>query len=217
MTWQTPAGHAAQFRYRELTNDWNVISSVTTGNEYDLPIGLSGWAIDVGAHIGAVTVALALDNPKLHVIAVEPIPDNLFLLAQHIEANGLADRVVVIDGAAGTDGRVVYGGEGESAEHHAFVGNNEWSLAAPGASSLTAQCWSLSAILHRHKVREVAFLKIDCEGCEWSFLADPAIAKVQRIHGEWHPPGTFAQLGGLLPAHDVQAVGEHGFTAVRRA
>src|SRR5690349_16687276 len=32
----------------------------------------------------------------------------------------------------------------------------------------------------------VSFLKIDAEGAEWQFLADPAVERVDRIHGEYH-------------------------------
>ena len=60
-------------------------------------------------------------------------------------------------------------------------------------------------------------LKIDCEGCEWAFLADPAIGKVEIIVGEIHPPGTQLQLVKLLTkTHYVEFIGEHGFRAVLR-
>lgn len=216
-TWTTPGGYHALLAYRPHTNDWNVLNSVNRpGDEYSLPTGLSGWALDIGGHIGAVSIALAYDNPDLRVLCVEPIPENVQLARANIAANGLSERVTILDGAAGTDPLVVYGGTGESAEHHAFVGNNEWSLVASGSQSLTARCYSLTALLRRTKSARIALLKIDCEGCEWSFLADPAIAKVDRIVGEWHPPGTAGRLVGLLPVHDVTFVGEHGFTAVLR-
>lgn len=218
-TWITPAGHFATFEYREQTNDWNVLSSVNRpGDEYNLPTGWSGWALDIGAHLGAVSIALALDNPELRVLAVEPLPDNLRLLRLNIDANGLSDRVTIVDGVAGTDPLVTYGGEGPSAEHHGFIGNNEWSLIASGAERLIAQCYSLKGLMAKVKAKRLAFLKIDCEGCEWSFLDTPAIAKVERITGEWHPPGTVARLRALLEGtHDVTLVGEHGFEAVLRA
>ncbi|HXI79840.1 MAG TPA: FkbM family methyltransferase [Verrucomicrobiae bacterium] len=217
--WMTPGGHMATFTYRERTNDWNVLSSVNVpGDEYRLPTGLTGWALDIGGHIGAVTVALALDNPDLSVLCIEPIPDNLGIIRENIAWNGLGDRVRLVDGVAGTDPLVTFGGEGEPAEHHAFVGNNQWALTASGAETVMARCYSLAAIIRSLKAASIAFMKIDCEGCEWSFLDSPAIAKVERIVGEWHPPGTVARLRALLErTHDVTLVGEHGFEAVRRA
>ena len=217
--WTTPSGHAATMEFREGTNDWNVLSSVNRpGNEYDLPTGLAGWALDIGAHLGGVSIALALDNPELRVLAVEPQPDNLRLLHLNIGYNSLTDRITVVDGVAGTDPLVTYGGHGQSAEHHAFIGNNEWSLVASGSETISARCYSLSGLMRRIRAQSIAFMKIDCEGCEWSFLADPAIGKVSRISGEWHPPGIAERLSKLLdPTHVVTFIGDHGFAAVLRA
>jgi len=217
MIWMTPAGHPATFAYRDGTNDWNVINSVTTNDEYALPTGLSGWALDIGAHLGSVSVALALDNPGLQVLAVEPLEDNLRFLRANIAANGLTERITVIEGVAGTDPLVTFGGRGSSAEHHGFIGNNEWSLVASGAETMTARCWSLAGLIRRVN-GPITFAKIDCEGCEWSFLDTPLVARLQRITGEWHPPGTAERLAGLLvKTHELTFIGEHGFAAVRRA
>lgn len=213
--WLTPGGHPATFTYRERTNDWNVISSITTNDEYALPRGLSGWALDIGGHLGGVSIALALDNPGLRVLCVEPLPDNVALARLNIAANGLSERIEVIEGAAGSDGTIAWGGSGESEEHHAFVGNNQWALEAPEHHTTEARCYSLSAFMR--KAKRVAFMKIDCEGCEWSFLADPAVSRVERLAGEWHPPGTRERLFALLNAtHEVTWIGEHGFAAVAR-
>ena len=75
--WTTPHGHPASFYYRAETNDWNTISStMAPHDEYAIPSGLSGVAVDLGAYLGSVAIGLALDNPDLRVIAVEPVPPN---------------------------------------------------------------------------------------------------------------------------------------------
>jgi hypothetical protein len=133
--------------------------------------------------------------------------------------------VFVLQGSAGSDPVVRYGGTGnDPAEHHAFVGNTQFIVDGVPHESVTLACYSLSALMET--IPTLAFLKIDCEGCEWSFLADPAIGRVERIVGEFHPPGRGA-VGGLLdvgaalrgllePTHDVTTIGEHGFKAVLR-
>jgi FkbM family methyltransferase len=215
--WTTPAGAHARYTYRSDTADWNVLSSIhAPTDEYGIPTGLSGWAFDIGGYLGAVSIALALDNPGLSVLCVEPVPDNLRLIEANIAANGVSDRVFVLQGSAGSDPVVRYGGTGnDPAEHHAFVGNTQFIVDGVPHERVTLACYSLTALMET--IPTLAFLKIDCEGCEWSFLADPAIGRVERIVGEWHPPGSWAELERLLePTHVLTAIGEHGFKAVLR-
>lgn len=215
-TWTTPHGHPANYMYRTDTNDWNTLNSIHHSDEYRLPEGLSGWAFDIGGYLGGVAIALALDNPELKVLCVEPIPDNVRLIRQNLALNGLDGRVVVVEGVVGSDPRVLYGGAGN--EHHAFVGNSYFARDASKPSKLTATCHTLTQLLRLAKTTRVAFLKIDVEGAEWDALTDPAVAKVAVIRGEWHPTDghTGTDLVDLLPMHDVTLEGEYGFTAVLR-
>jgi FkbM family methyltransferase len=214
-TWTTPDGHDVFMAYRDGTNDWNTISSVMTNDEYRMH-DISGTAVDVGAHIGSATVAMLIDNPDLHVHAVEPIPDNLELLRFNLEQNGLTDRCTVIEGMVGTD-TVEYGFTGtEAAVHHAYIGN---ATGLGGTATLTATA-------RRVRLAEfwsVDFLKIDCEGGEWGFLDTPAVGNVALIVGEWHPVGGHTQgdmLALLGKTHvvtfDGPQTGPGGFRAERR-
>lgn len=210
--WLTPHGNEAVMHYRGNSSDWNTISSVMGPNdEYAIPTGLTGWAVDIGAHVGAVTIALALDNPGLQVIAIEPVPPNADLLAANVRENGLADRVRVIRGAAGlTEPVSVWWGHvgNESAEHHAFIGNNSIAYDHGGPidhqTTEYAEPVSLSQIVGW--VGRIAWLKIDAEGAEWDVLRDPALRFVDHITGEYHPVRgkCRSDLAPLLDAtHDV--------------
>lgn len=216
--------------YREDTSDWNTISSVLDHDEYHLRgLTLMGLAIDVGAHCGAVTVALAVDNPGLHVIAVEPLPDNVRLLRENTGANGIADRVTIIPRPVGRSGDTVtvrWGFQGnETALHHAFIGNS--TLGTPDMPHDSAKM-SAVGIVDLVGQGEVAFLKIDCEGGEWGFLDDPAVSRIALIVGEYHPvplpdgtSGRRSLLEALLtPTHDLEVEGPEAglgaFRAVRR-
>lgn len=218
--WQTPAGNRARFTYRQDTNDLNTINAALDDDEYQLPKGLRGLALDIGAHLGSVTVALALDNPALRVYAVEPVPENAVLLRENIVANGLTGRVRVIEGAAGK-GRVTvrYGFRGnEIAEHHAWIGNALLVDPTTEATELDLPAWSLSELA----TEQVAFAKVDIEGAEFQLLDDPAVALVRTFAGEWHPShGTQRDILRLLSrTHDVVFTGPQtgpgGFRAVRR-
>ena len=222
---RTPRGNPATMHYRTDSSDWNTLYSALNEDEYGLAgYALTGLALDIGAHIGAVTVALALDNPDLHVIAVEPVPDNARLLRENVVLNGLKDRVTVIEGAAGSgEVTVWYGYRGsETAEHHAFIGNSSLAYDHGGENEhdeITYQGVTLSDLADG----DVALLKIDNEGGEYDFLADPAVSRCERIVGEWHNVRGHVQtdIASLLGATHVVTFsgpvgGPGGFLAVRR-
>ena len=217
----TPAGADVYMTIRAGTNDHNTAYSCLDENEYDLPVGLSGIAWDIGGYIGAVTIGLALDNPDLRIVTVEPVPDNCDLLWRNVLAAGVEDRVALIRGAVGRHGKTVdvaYGYRGsEAAEHHAFVGNSTLAL---GTDHETIRYPALTVRdLLEHGVPD--FVKIDTEGAEWDFFDSAYTSQLPLIVGEWHPIGgrTVADVAQLFPDHRYVTftgpqAGPGGFRAV---
>lgn len=193
-----PRGGTIRMLTRPDTVDGDICTSSIIQDEYglaDLP-PMSGLAVDVGAHIGSVTVMLAVMNPGLFVKAVEIVPENVELLRQNAELNGVDDRIEVIPYAAGGPdemSRVCFMhhrshpvATPEYVRKHRHIGNSFWSPAYEGAfdsEAIEVPTRSLGDIIEDNAC---AFLKIDAEGCEWEFLRDPAVAQVDRIHGEFH-------------------------------
>ena len=195
--WRTPKGNVAIFEFRNGTSDWNTLQSCTAEDEYGLrALRLSGVALDIGAHIGGVSIGLAIDNPDLRVIAVEAVPDNAALLEHNATLNGVADRLTVLNAAAaapGVDSVVInYGYRGnEAAEHHAWIGNItmlEGQGGRPDHDEVRVPGVSLTG-LFALAPEPVSFAKVDCEGGEYGFLSDPAVRFLPRIVGEYHPLG----------------------------
>lgn len=239
--WVTPRGRKVLMNFRDDTNDWNTITSVMDeSDEYDLRgLQVRGVAWDIGAHIGAVTVALLADNPELRVVAVEPVAENSNILWTNVWHNGYHNRAAIVRAAAGQPGiaetilHVNFRGD-ELAEHHAFVGTTEVG------NSYAIEAWREGADHDRLTVpvvdfaslvevggAEPALIKIDAEGAEYAFLQAPETAQVPLILGEWHnvPFGGRERseqqdLIDLLPNHDVTfsgpVGGPGGFLAVRR-
>jgi FkbM family methyltransferase len=212
----TPKRHReAFFHTRNDTNDGALVLGIVKDDEYNLRQlpNLSGTAIDIGAHIGAVTVALALDHPDLRVIAVEAVPENVAVLRANVTSNDLEDRVVVIEAAAAEPGRkrvsMLWGYRSAGDEPVAYVKD----------SRFIANIYDKRADADRHSVpaidldtlmdgmERLDLLKIDCEGCEWSVLRSPRAKDVTRIFGEFHNEGGLAGLDALLPSHDVRQFG----------
>ena len=216
----TPRGRAVAMWVRADTNDWNTLASCLNEDEYGLRgRELKGVALDIGAYLGSVSIAMLLDHPELRVVAVEPIPENVNLVWRNAVINGVADRLTVHEAAVG-DGKPItiryrYG-TSESDLHHAFVGNSALT------SGDVAHERRIVPTLIPSDLPAADFVKIDCEGGEWPFFAAGSDTRFGHIVGEWHPVdgGSQERLCTLLPGHDVTFSGPEkgpgGFLAVRR-
>lgn len=232
--WPTPKGNTYVSWWRDGTNDWNTISSCTTHDEYETRgLFLRGWALDVGGYLGSVGIPLAIDNPDLRVIIIEPVPENAKLIRDNIVLNGMQERVRVLEAVAAAPGEetggVAYGWRAPGTpqqvnyEVHHFVGGSTLALDNPGVphEEATVPAYSISALLSLVDAERFSFMKIDCEGCEAKFLTDlTGIALVDHIIGEWHPPYVDeAGVHALLDDTHIVETGGTGpgwFKAVRR-
>lgn len=230
----SPRGVTARIKVREDTNDAATIHStfwtpdrLVLHDEYGLEaLHLTGWALDIGAHIGSVSLALALDNPDLRIVAVEAVPENAALLAENAALAGVSDRVHVVHAAAAAPGdtRAVirygpYERSGIPAEHaqqSRFIGNLDVDHGPHGVTA-SVRAVSLDHLMERFGIERVGFLKIDCEGCEWRFLASPSIGRVDLIVGEYHVHGLTAIASVLEGTHRVESLHQDGGFGLFRA
>lgn len=221
-TFATRKGHSVQAGIRPETTDENSVRSCLVEDEYGLAERTwTGTAIDVGAHVGGVTLALLADNPSLHVVVVEALPANVEVIRANLFRNGFEGRATVIEGAASCGSEpveVAYGASDTDFAHlHRFIGGAVWQDSGP---TVTVPAVSLTTLVERYG--PISLVKIDCEGCEWSFLDDPAVSEVEEFRGEYHPRNGNgpARLRAMLePTHvvtldDAEPFGP--FRAVRR-
>lgn len=202
----TPRGHRAVLHVREGTSDLSVAGSTFAGvagsplvDEYGLAdTHITGRFVDVGAHIGTVTIAVLLDNPEATALLVEPIPENISVIVENLAANGLLDRAQILTGAVGTNA-ITYGFRGsELATTNRYIGN---LTVAPqrGSKRIEVRRVTLADLL------PAAAMKVDCEGGEWALFADPAITTVPIIFGEYHSgPGAEGVLATFNKTHRVE-------------
>lgn len=214
----TPHGRPYEMSVRPGTSDWNTVNACAfPHDEYHLPEGLDGWALDVGAHIGACAIPLLLDNPGLRVVAIEALPENADMLRANAARNGVTDRLVLYTGAASdsTDKVAIYYAPDDP--QHEFIGNREGPGGRPGVVADGITLWAASRYPGVEAAGGFAWAKIDCEGCEHRFLDSPDVARIAHIEGEHHPPEGIARVHELLDAtHDVEHVsGEDHFGAFR--
>jgi FkbM family methyltransferase len=216
---RTPAGNNVVYELRPGTSDWNTANACTeVGNEYALPTGMTGWALDVGAHIGAVAVAYLIDNPQAHMVAVEALPENVDYIYRNLRRNGLETRAVVFNRAASNlDHGTTWIGYGEVRDPtriHEFIGNAN----APGDSrGIDVLNINLRRIRETLFIDEFEWMKIDCEGCEYPLFAEPEEnAHIRTIVGEVHYGAKRLHMV-LNTTHDLQADADFGpFWAQRK-
>ena len=97
---------------------------------------------DVGAYIGLYTIALAKRaGPSGPVVAFEPDSANFVALREHIELNGVADRVQLRETAIGDSNRLV--GFAASASSESAIASGD----RPGNGRASVKCETLDEVL----------------------------------------------------------------------
>lgn len=210
---RTPNGRAVAFTVRMDTNDGALVAGILAMDEYQLRRRhFSGWAIDVGAHVGAITVALAKDNRDLRVLAIEPVASNAELVKANAERNEVADRVTVITRAASAPGVKYENILTEFTGYDTSVIDDEYVWGSRFVGNLLkgdghtdkVKAIDLGEAIAMTGAERISLLKIDCEGCEYAFLRSPDIVKVDRIVGEYHDNDTYSTLHAILePTHRI--------------
>ncbi len=147
----------------------------------DLPLVPGDVVIDIGAHVGIISIYLAKRYPGIRVYAFEPALANWKRLIRNIAANQ-ATGVTPYNWAVTGDGRLVK-----------MMGNPEinsggMSLvsgigAGPIISSVT-----LASIFSNLEINHCALLKIDCEGSEYEILTagEALLDRVDYLRAEFH-------------------------------
>jgi FkbM family methyltransferase len=142
--------------------------------------------LDVGANVGISAMMMARwCGSEGHIYAFEPSPTPKKLLAQHLELNGLADRVTIsecaLSDAEGTATFYASGISGKSALSKANIGQESEAVKVP-VTTIDSYC-------EANKIKP-SLIKIDVEGFEFKVLngARKTMKEVRpRILVELHP------------------------------
>jgi FkbM family methyltransferase len=172
-----------RYLVRAGTTDLSVVNEVSLSNEYLDFVGTlpeDADVMDVGANIGDFSMQLARACPRGRVFAVEPIRENVRMVEIQKQLNH-AEHVTSLHLALG-------GHEGEIDIHSA--GSQSSAFWGDGASE-RVRVTTLPRLMEELKLEELALLKLDCEGAEWSILpaAEATLGRVQRIVMEFHCQG----------------------------
>jgi FkbM family methyltransferase len=150
--------------------------------------------IDIGAHVGVVSIYIAKRFPFVKIYAYEPIPDNYEHLVINLKANGV-NNVTPHNLAITSDGRkfdmIVNftnnsgGGTGHLRNmnlHHHF--------------HYTVESVTLDSVFEEYNIGVCKLLKIDCEGTEHEILWNTRyLNRIEYLSGEFHINRHLAEQG----------------------
>lgn len=153
--------------------------------------------IDIGAHVGVVSIYLAKRYPGIRVYAYEPVKTNFERLKRNIEANK-AEDITAVNMAVTGNGRGVglYGnGEMNSGGYSIYSTGNtpgNWMGKEPAAANCL-DATTLAGIFECHQIDHCKVLKIDCEGAEYEILTanEELLDRVEYLRGEFHRVSRF--------------------------
>ena len=177
--------------------DFKVINETWIENVYRIHQGQffgGGVFVDVGANIGAVSLFVDSfnkdreDDSKIKVYAVEPEPNNLYLLNQNIQNNPTENITIVSNAIWHEEAMVSISNRG---------GNS--SIVDLEEDSSEVLAITIETLLSTYDIKEVDVMKIDIEGAEFDLIINtPAetLAKINRLVLEFDKSfdGRFGQM-----------------------
>ena len=157
------------------TTDYGVAFDVFWRGCYQSPEPVSKVRniVDLGANVGYSCLFWCKEYPEARVTAFEPHPRHLSAIAGHLSANHYADRVKVVEAAAGV------------AEASAYLTDAGSSSAITGSTA----GFAIPVVdVFQTLGGTIDILKIDIEGGEYGLLGDERFGSVRArtVVVEWH-------------------------------
>lgn len=176
-----PRGGVAKLIYREMVGY----------GLYEIELRPGDVVIDIGAHVGVISVYLARKCPDISIYAFEPSPDNYTRLVRNIAANGVGN-VRAYNLAVSGDGQPtrIYGDAGSNTGGYS-------AFTAPVGEPLIVGSVTLADIFEMVGCERIRLLKIDCEGAEYGVLkaGELLLDRVDALVGEFHSNGRLLAAG----------------------
>ena len=127
--------------------------------EYHRPVGKGDIVVDIGASVGIFTESIINKNPK-HVYCVEPHPPHYEILKHNMR--NYSNVTCIPIGISSSSGEQIF----DTAVH--------------GQKS-PMECITFKQFIQIFEIDHIDFLKLDCEGGEYSILSEESIDKVSKL------------------------------------
>jgi FkbM family methyltransferase len=182
---------------KDITLTPSVMSGVFERHELDIferACSAGATIVDVGANIGLYSVLAAQRVGTSGIVyAFEPVSENIALLRQNLELNGVADRVAVQEVAVGeADGELeIFLSDRQIGTHSAAKASAEKASAGKGAS-VKVPMRSVDAFVASSGISRIDVVKVDVEGYDGQVLQG-ALQTLRR-----HKPVLFIEYSPAL-------------------
>lgn len=189
-----------RWKCRKKLCDGDTIRSIIDGKEYDLPpedcFNPPNVVFDLGSYIGGYAIWGVTRWNDCNAIAVEPLPENVTLIKENVEQNGLKEKIVVLQGAVGNGDSIKMeypDPNGEGGYTHQFIGSasnlekRDLRIYVPQVT--LEQLLYMSDDRFGTSGRQIHCMKLDVEGREYEFFVGSKAEDLQRINwivGEYH-------------------------------
>lgn len=154
--------------------------------------------LDIGAHVGIVSIYLAKRWPGARIYAFEPVSENYARMERNIKANAVTNVKAF---------QLAVSGNGRSLRLRGDLRLNSGGISAYAGGN--GRVWKVASVTLRQiftslEIERCRLLKIDCEGAEYEILesAGELLKKVDYLAGEFHVNTRLERMGyspqGLL-------------------
>jgi len=157
--------------------------------------------VDIGAHVGLVSMAIARRHPRVAVYALEPMPVTFLLLKRNLGRNRVAN-VVPLCLAVTADGSDLHlqMWPGNTGGATGFL----WGR-SDEATSVDARGTSLDDLFAGLGIERCRLLKVDCEGAEHGILTTTGVLdRVDEVRAEFHINRRLESEG-----HSIEGLASH--------
>eukprot|EP00933_Yihiella_yeosuensis_P032537 TRINITY_DN26131_c0_g1_i1.p1 TRINITY_DN26131_c0_g1~~TRINITY_DN26131_c0_g1_i1.p1 ORF type:complete len:369 (+),score=59.13 TRINITY_DN26131_c0_g1_i1:117-1223(+) len=190
------SGPALAAVMNELREDLYRLKHITPPKNMKAPV-----VVDIGASIGLVSVLICKLWENARVIALEPAPSNFRYLLWNLKENGVENCVFPLNIAAGatpltsqsffysptypTWSQICDRDDCKEQNDETWRGGwTDWQI------RFEAETTTLAEVMSSLHLGDIHFLKVDCEGCEWSVFAphvwDRVRHRVRNVATELH-------------------------------
>lgn len=173
-----------------------VICREAAGKYDNLPLEPGDVVIDIGAHVGIISIYLAKRYPGIKVYAFEPVEANFLRLLRNIAANQAKGITAVNKAVLHETGRVLLY---TNLTANSGGGSTLFSMGTivSGGNAENTESTTLADIFAEYGIERCKLLKIDCEGSEHAILSssEALLDRVDYLRGEFHINGTLEAQG----------------------
>jgi FkbM family methyltransferase len=177
---------------RRMTDDEGYVRSILKGGQYNPPgyeVGETDTVVDVGGNIGTFALLAAERARRGRVITIEPVAENFALVQQNIAQNGLTNITPIRAAVLDRPGEIAIRLHPEATRTGTHSVQEFWLAQAQSDRSEVVPVVTLPAVFDEHKIERCDFLKLDCEGPEYTILSNlprEYFRRIRQIVREYH-------------------------------